>query len=196
MDGQEKKEETLIGISSRSTIERESACETIAQHKNYRIAKFDDVIFHFMSQLLGIDQKSLSNPDVQSTYLGKEWSYVIHQTFNENGKILTKPVRYYLSPKQIFKRLKYDIRTIHADFWVNAYFNIYKLSGTTVIAVQYPNQADAILERGGKVIRLENLKNNSPAVREDLIMENYEKFTQVIKFSNLDEMHKKIIALI
>jgi hypothetical protein len=136
----------------------------------YPIKDFDDPILAIMAKLLGqnIDKGS----GTMDAYLGIEWSYVIQEKFTENGKVVFKPVRYYLTPKQIFTRLKYDMRVIHSDIWVNAFFNTTK-EEWMILPVQYPNQADGIISRGGIVIRVNDPANTSPISKEDSLMNHY-----------------------
>jgi hypothetical protein len=112
------------------------------------------------------------------SYLGIEWSYTINEKFNENGKIVFKPVRYHLTPQQIFTRLKYDMRVIHSDIWVNLFFNTLR-HDSMVASVRYPNEADAIISRGGTVIRVNNPENTSPITKEDALMNNYDCSHQI-----------------
>ena len=105
-------------------------------------------------------------------YLGREWSYVREEKFTEDENIVFRPVRYHLTPKQIFNKLKYDMRDIHPDFWVNTFFRIY-CPPFMVVPVRYPSQADALLQRGGIVIRINNSSNTAPVTREDALMDGY-----------------------
>jgi hypothetical protein len=184
----------IIGVSSRSVIDRENIMYRLAAGlTEYKVQSFDDSIYYALSCATGIDTDTLKKSDVFNSYLGKEWSYVREERFTENGQTVFKPIRYYLSPKQIFNKLKYDMREIHSNYWINQFFNTYiGQIPPIIIGVQYPNQAEAILERGGIVLRGDNLSQTSPVTREDLLMDTYRDFFKVFTYSGDVEMSKQI----
>lgn len=166
-----EREIKIIGISSQSPLDRINASRYIASKLNYTIGDFDAPIYKFLEEVTGINASSI-NEDIMSIYLGREWSYVREEKFNSSDGIVFKPVRYHLTPKQIFTKLKYDMRDIHSDFWVNVFFMRY-CPEYCVIPVRYPNQADAIIQRDGIVIRINNLFSNITILKEDTIMDGY-----------------------
>jgi hypothetical protein len=166
----------IIGVSSAHPAERERIASLISNLAPYKLLDFDKPILDLVKTLTG--SHFLKNSDAMTSYLGAEWSYIITEKFIENGQVTFKSVRYYLTPKQIFTRLKYEMRTIHSDIWVNAFFNNVNWE-SSVLSVQYPNQADAIIARGGVVIRFNDPANTSPVSREDALMDGY-SFSHVI----------------
>lgn len=167
----------IIGVSSSSPADREWTSKLIAQLTQWELLDFDAPIIRLMNDLTG--QQTAKNSESMNSYLGTEWSYVIQEKFMENNQLVFKPVRYYLTPKQIFTRLKYEMRVIHADIWVNAFFNNNRWANS-VLPVQYPNQADAIISREGIIIRFNNPNNTSPISKEDSLLDGY-PFTHVIE---------------
>lgn len=186
---QEKK---IIGISSQSSKERELAAKVLSHLTGYEIGDFDVPIFSELCNAIGFfiykDDKNMD------AYLGQEWSYTIQQKFMEDGKLVFKPVRYYLTPRQIFTKLKYNTREIHSNFWVNAYFNSddYIGSNDVILPVRYPNEADAIIDRGGIIIRLEN--DLYRPTKEELLMDNY-PCTYTIKIDGATDTEEKLKTL-
>lgn len=166
----------FIGVSSQYASERALVSSYLSEKLGYFLADFDQPIYNLLQEATGLDPHDISR-ETMGAYLGREWSYVREEKFSEEGKIVFRPVRYHLTPKQIFNKLKYDMRDIHPDFWVNIFFRLY-CPPEMVAPIQYPNQADAILDRGGIVIRVNNLSKTSPVTREDALMDGY-SFTHV-----------------
>ncbi len=161
------KKEEIIGISAQSPADAWDSALYIGKITGHPVINFDSSILDFMQQLTGI--KLIKNSDQIDSYLGKEWSYVRQEKFTEKGTVVFKPIRYYLTAKQVFTKLKYNLREIHSDIWVNHFFNTHE--GSMILPIQYPNQADAIVERGGIIVRITNpLYYGS---REETIMDNY-----------------------
>lgn len=174
----------FIGISSQQEETRLYAAEIVANLTGYHINKTDEIIYEFMNRVLGINFDPYSNNSMK-TFLGREWSFVREEKFNENGVITIKPIRYYLNPKQIFTRLKYEMRTIHSDIWVNGFFN--QVKPDVVIPILYPNEADAIIDRSGIIIRVNDLSSSSPVNREEQLMDGY-TFTHVIDANGKEDI--------
>lgn len=162
----------LIGISAQSPIDRMRAAEHVAKMLNYELLDYDTPMLETLNFATGVSNSSSEEMDA---YLGREWSYVREEKFMEDGAVIFKPVRYHLTPKQIFTKLKYNMRDIHPDFWVNAFYTnkyfIPALGG--VIPVRYPNEADGVVDHGGIMIRINNLHNRNVVTKENLLMDNY-----------------------
>jgi len=162
---------SLIGISSQYASDRMLVTTYLSNKLGYFLADFDEPIYNLLEEATGLS-KDMVTPETMGAYLGREWSYVREEKFTEEGKITFRPVRYHLTPKQIFNKLKYDLRDVHPDFWVNTFFRLY-CPPFTVIPVRYPNQADGIIDRGGIVIRIDNSSKTAPVLREDALMDGY-----------------------
>jgi hypothetical protein len=163
----------LIGISAQSPVDRVRATKHLAEVLNYELLDYDTPMYETLNFVTGTNYKS--NEEMEA-YLGREWSYVRDEKFMENGEVVFKPVRYYLTPKQVFTKLRYNMRDIHPDFWINSFYNNNyfnpKIGG--VIAVRYPNEADGVIDHGGIMIRINNLHNRSVVTKENLLMDEYE----------------------
>jgi len=81
-----KGEINLIGISSQKEETRLYTAEVVSKFTEYPIARPDEVIYDFMNRLLGINVNP-DSPAEMKTFLGREWSYVREEKFNENGVI-------------------------------------------------------------------------------------------------------------
>jgi hypothetical protein len=183
---QEKK---IIGVSSQSPKEREITSKILNRLSGYEIGDFDVPIY---STLIGAIGFFIHKDDEKmDAYLGQEWSYVIQQKFMEGGKMIFKPIRYYLTPRQIFTKLKYNIREIHSNYWVNAYFNSddYICTNEIILPVRYPNEADAIIDRGGIIIRINN--DLYKPTKEEVLMDGY-SFNYKLKVDGETDIEEKL----
>jgi hypothetical protein len=189
---QENEKRILIGISAQSIFDISIASDVVSKAMKIPVGDFDSVIIDFMNSLLGTKIK-YKDDKLMSAFLGDEWSYTREEKFTENDRIVFKPVKYHLTPKIIFTKLKYNLREIHSRIWVNLFFNKYKES--LVVPVLYPNQADAILENGGIIIRINNHRYINPS-REEQLMDRYEGCTyhvdMTLSTKQLDELIWKI----
>lgn len=182
----------LIGISAQSPADRMRAAQQIEETLGYPVLNYDSPLYDFLSSITG---QPMHSDELMNAFLGKEWSYVREEKFTENGELVFKPVRYYLTPKNILMKLKYNLRDIHPDLWVNAYFNNYSHEG--VIPVRYPNEADGVIDHGGIMIRIENSTIVGPVTKENAIMDAYKcDYTIEVNSQNFSEKLNNLICLI
>lgn len=173
----------LIGISAQTPVDRMKAVKQIESALGYEVLDYDKPIYDFLKVVTG---QSEINDELMGAFLGKEWSYVREEKFTENGNLTFKPVRYYLTPRQILTKLRYNLRDIHADFWVNCYYNQYSNEG--VIPVRYPNEADGVIDHGGIMIRIENETPTVPVTKENTLMDTYKcDYTITVNNNNFSE---------
>ncbi len=176
-------ENKLIGISAQSPIDRARAVNHVAEILQCSILDYDNPIHDFLKEVTG---QSSINEELMGAFLGREWSYVREEKFTENGGLVFKPVRYYLTPKQILTKLRYNLRDIHPDFWVNTYYNKYPTEG--VIPVRYPNEADGVVDHGGILIRIEMDNPTGPITKENTLMDTYKcDYTITVNNNNFSE---------
>lgn len=161
----ENRNSKLIGISFSSVAdakawrELDSITLTVnGKEKFLRNKRFDALIIKWTSEALGIPVEKLEDETILNSYLDKNWSYMRNERFIDNKKgIDRQPVQYHTTPGQVMDKIRYLGREIHANFWINALFDgPWKEEPWIVIDVNYPNEADAILERGGKLYRVDH----------------------------------------
>lgn len=162
----------LIGISAQSPIDRIRASEHVSKVLGYELLDYDMPMLETLNFATGIGK---ATAEEMEAYLGREWSYVREEKFMENGAVTFKPVRYHLTPKQILTKLRYNMRDIHPDFWVNTFYKneYFNPSVGGVIPVRYPNEADGVIDHGGVMIRINNSYNRGVVTRENLLMDEY-----------------------
>lgn len=146
----------LIGISGRPDSGKTSTAEIITSlYPKFETKKFTGYIEEITCHITGIPVEDLEKEEVKNSYLPAEWSYIREERFVDHSGINRKPVRYYLTPAAIMKRLDIEVcRQVHSNFLVNALFVNYRPEDYWVIKdVWFPAEAEAIKDKGGILIR-------------------------------------------
>jgi hypothetical protein len=122
------------------------------EQSNWEIRKFAGKLKDIASHLTGIDTEDFEDQDFKKTNLGKEW----WTTCDEGYQPMT--VRDFL------QKLGTDAMRIglHDNVWVNALMADYvnddetgKLPNWIITDVRFPNEAQAIKDKGGIIIRVD-----------------------------------------
>jgi hypothetical protein len=145
----------IIGLSGYAKSGKDTVAEIIReiQPEKWEIKKFSGKLKQIASILLGMPEHLFENQDFKSEMLGEEWwkNYgdFYHQT----------------TVRDFLQHLGTDaIRNgLHSNAWVNALMADYKPrkldqynpSNWIVTDVRFPNEAEAIKDRGGIIIRID-----------------------------------------
>lgn len=153
----------------------------------YQIKKFADKLKDMACLLIGCTREQLEDRKFKEAELGDEWERDVFYP-EDNGA----PTQEILTPRKLLQLLGTECgrEIIHPNIWVNALFANYNL--TTVIGsegiikehhpnwiitdVRFPNEAQAIKDRGGIVIRVERKPFNRAGG-----MEGNKQFSEQIK---------------
>ena len=156
---------------------------TLERKSDYQIKKFADKIKDMVCLLIGSTREQLEDREFKEKELGQEWWYIskpeigmfipytednwaAHGDFEENLVMLT--------PRKLLQLLGTECgrQIIHPNIWVNALFADYKAvkvhekvtdnlnlksfkkPNWIITDVRFPNEAQAIKDRGGVVIRV------------------------------------------
>lgn len=146
----------------------------------YQIKKFADKLKDIACLLIGCTREQLEDRKFKEKELGEEWwyyerlgkleSYLENKHFNYKTIPLIK-----LTPRKLLQLLGTECgrEIIHPNIWVNALFADYKTFNEPskypnggggkaprwiITDVRFPNEAQAIKDRGGIVIRVNRLK--------------------------------------
>ena len=171
---------------------------------DYQIKKFADTIKDIACMLIGCTRAQLEDQEFKQKELGEEWWYCVaddgsyipyEQNLHKNKVVnLVK-----LTPRKLLQLLGTECgrQIIHPNIWVNSLFADYKKDSNWIITdVRFPNEAQAIKDKGGIMIRI-----NRPLYRLDdqhpseTALDNY-NFDYVIENEgNIDELVQKIKQL-
>jgi hypothetical protein len=143
----------------------------------YQIKKFADEIKDTVCRWIGCTREQLEDREFKEKELGEEW----RQYFNDDYDLVCEKESTFsslLTPRKLLQLIGTEAgrQIIHPNIWVNALFADYKgkyLGATDdmkepvemcfpnwiITDVRFPNEAKAIKDRGGIVIRVERNKN-------------------------------------
>ena len=113
--------------------------------------------------LLGCTMEQLEDPIFKETPLGEEW-WVIKLPSSGIIPYLGDYPPFYkkydvikLTPRMLMQMLgtEFGRNMVHPNLWVNSLMNEYKRQKWLITDVRFPNEAKAIKDRGGILIRLD-----------------------------------------
>jgi hypothetical protein len=118
------------------------------EQSDWEIRKFAGKLKDIASHLTGIDIEDFEDQDFKKTYLGKEWDYQIDQ-FNPVQKMTVRDFLQKLGTDALRDGL-------HPNVWVNALMADYDEEFNWIVTdVRFPNEAQAIKDRDGIIIRVD-----------------------------------------
>ncbi len=126
--------------------------------QNHFIRHYADLLKEVSQEMLDMPFDDFNSQEVKQTYI--PW---IGMTVREFLQRLGNAVR----------------ESIHPDFWINALFNTYN-DNIIIADVRYPNEVQAIKERGGKVIRIERPGAGAGNHISETALDNYNGWDIVI----------------
>ena len=155
----------------------------LSKHKTVEIRKFADKLKDIVCLLIGCTREQLEDREFKEKELGEEWWYFQYDDgervpfLGKHTRGTTNPV-IKLTPRKLLQLLGTECgrQIIHPNIWVNALFASYlKDSNWVVTDVRFPNEAQAIKDKGGIVIRVErNASELERCLRDPVyFIENY-----------------------
>lgn len=180
----------LIGINATHSIDAGIVgrmLEDVLQTQRY-----DQAIRNIAKTSLGLTDKQMDDHRVMNAYLPSHWSYIREERFVEGGKVELKPVQYHLTPAKVMQKIQALGREIHSQFWVNTLFTKFdaEYSNWCVNDVTFPNEANAIVERGGTIFKLVRLEKSEqkdylqryPHIQKTFVIDTGNSLDVAVKF--------------
>lgn len=199
---------------------------------NFEIRKFADKLKDMVCMLIGCTREQLEDREFKEKELGEEWWYWsvyegieykpsyfstkeeaqkrCLEIWGEDFETYIKLVK--LTPRKLLQLLGTDCgrNMIHPNIWINALFADYKvykdeeLPNWIITDVRFPNEAKAIKNRGGILIRIErdyvlrggpeDPKNQHPS---ETALDDYQDFDYVIENNgSIEDLINKIKKII
>ena len=194
----------------------------------YENKKYSEKLKYMVCFLLGCSRSDLEDREFKEKELGEEWWYYTNSLFDnkdrkivpylEASKSLHDNTSWYiikLTPRKLLQLLGTEAgrKIIHPNIWVNALFADYVPFATTagkkagfkprsnwiVTDVRFPNEAKAIKDKGGIIIRI-----NRPQLIErdfehlsETALDDYDGFDYVIEndSNSVEDLIKKVKEL-
>ena len=146
----------LIGISGKIGSGKDTAAEIIQHLTNpmgldmfpYEVKKFAGKLKTIASILTGIPVEKFEDQEFKKQYLGEDWNYQIDK-FNPIQK---------MTVRELLQKLGTDALRdgLHTNVWVNALLADYNENSNWLVTdTRFPNEAKAIKDLGGVVLRIE-----------------------------------------
>lgn len=146
----------LIGISGKIGSGKDTAAEIIQHLTNpmgldmfpYEVKKFAGKLKIIASILTGIPVEKFEDQEFKKQYLGEDWNYQIDK-FNPIQK---------MTVRELLQKLGTDAlrEGLHNNVWVNALLADYNENSNWLVTdTRFPNEAEAIKNLGGVVLRIE-----------------------------------------
>lgn len=118
----------------------------LEQEQGYQIKKFANKLKQIASLLTGIPQEKFEDQEFKKTAMSYEW-----WTVCEEGSVP-------MFVREFLQKLGTDAlrKGLHTNVWVNALMSEYKKNSNWVITdTRFPNEAQAIKEKNGVIIRVD-----------------------------------------
>ena len=186
---------------------------------DWQIKKYADKLKEIVCLLIGCTREQLEDINFKNKELGEEWWYYINPIDMLTMHPYTRYKNHFedkflikLTPRLLLQYLGTEAGrdVIHPNIWCNALFADYKLleqlpnndkalsdykpkysyPNWIITDVRFPNEADAILERDGILIRLTRTTEVSEEVANhpsETALDNYKKFTFTIDNKGTEE---------
>lgn len=169
----------IIGISGKIGSGKDTVGSILQDYsddntEDYEIKKYADKLKEIVCLLIGCTRKQLEDREFKERELGEEW----RQYFNDDYDLVCEKESTFsslLTPRKLLQLLGTEggREIIHPNIWVNALFADYNAKGFDykgsenkeikgdwiypnwiITDVRFPNEAQAIKDRGGIVIRV------------------------------------------
>lgn len=203
-------EVNIIGVSGRIGHGKDAVGDIIRGLRNnsygqgtWQIKKFAYKLKQIVSILTGIPVEDLEKQEVKDRVLGEEW-----MTFQLTRREEYRPY----TVREVLQRVGTEAmrNQIHQNVWVNALFSEYKPISTgwlyspdiypkwVITDVRFPNEAKAIKDRGGIVIRV-NRGGDQAAEGlhpSETALDDYEFDEVIINDGTLEDLKEKVRTIL
>lgn len=199
----------IIGLSGYAKSGKDTVAEMIlditkkrlpAYGYTYQIKKFSAKLKKIASILLGIPEKKFEDQEFKQALLGGEWGTIEKNPLNAITPFEKVNFVSLMSVREFLQKLGTDaVRDgLHPNAWVNALMAEYKKNKNWIITdVRFPNEAQAIKERGGLIIRIER-EGIKPvnAHPSETALDKWDFDRRIENNGTLDELKESVITLL
>lgn len=172
---------------------------------NFQIRKFADSLKDMICVLLKCTRRELEDPIFKETPLGEEWWAVKESTgltpysdfFEKAKQNIPEEAIIKTTPRLLLQSIgtQWGRMMINPNIWVLSTLRKWNDNQNWIITdVRFPNEAEAIKERGGVLIKVERpgMKNNDPHPSENAL-NDYSDFDYfVLNDEGLEEMQEQV----
>jgi hypothetical protein len=194
----------LIGISGRIGSGKDTVGQRICQQLGveWEIKKFAGKLKQIASILTGIPIQQFEDQEFKKTELPEQWSYLLKtgDAFNVEGFEVFKQ---RMTVRTLLQRLGTEALrdNLHVNVWTNALFSDhrpakmseYKPSKWVITDVRFANEAEAIKQRGGIIIRIDRpeLQTKARLHPSETALDRFEFDHTIVNDSDLNALFEK-----
>lgn len=152
--------------------------EYTLQNANWQIVKYAENLKLIASMLTGIPRKNFEDQEFKKTHLGPEWNNITVREFLQT--LGTRALR----------------DNLNENVWVNSLFGNFDESSQWLITdTRFPNEADAIKERGGIVVRVDRGLNTGDHPSETAL-DDYDFDYVIPNKGNIEELIEEAVKFV
>lgn len=173
----------IIGISGKKGSGKNTVADIIKykiKKKHIRLVSFAEPIKEILSLLLNVPLETLEDRNFKKTRLSAEFD---NKTPRELMKIIGTFMR----------------TTVNEDFWINQIMKqIYDNSDTLYVItdVRYKNEMNAILKRGGEIIRVERTNNNTDTHQSETDLDDVSFEYTIHNNGTIEQLIPKVVRMV
>lgn len=174
----------------------------VASKSRYKIKKFAGKLKQIASLLTGFPVEKFEDQEFKKELLGSEWNTVRPNPLNAITAFEDVQFSHMMSVRELLQKLGTEAMRngLHTNVWVNALFADYKPiklsqydpSYWLVTDTRFPNEADAITERGGILLRIERPGTSTGDHPSETALDNYPFEHVIVNDGNLNDLINKV----
>jgi hypothetical protein len=140
----------------------------LEENSEWETRKFAGKLKDIASHLTGIDIEMFEDQEFKKTLLGPEWGTIEHNPLNSIPVFEDVKFNSLMSVREFLQKLGTDAmrKGLHDNVWVNALMSDYRpieynddeqprLPNWIITDCRFPNEAQAVKDKGGLVIRID-----------------------------------------
>ena len=195
----------LIGISGKISSGKDLAGKILNDLSGdiFENKKFADKLKDMVCLFIGCTREQLEDREFKEKELGEEW----RQYFNDDYDLVCEKESTFsslLTPRKLLQLLGTEAgrQVIHNNIWVNALFADYDTSSNydsnwIITDVRFPNECQAIKDRGGIVIKINRDSDVVDNHSSETALDNYDGFDFVVDNNgSIDDLTNNLIKII
>lgn len=172
---------------------------TLERLSPFKIKKFAGKLKQIASLLTGIPVEKFEDQEFKMTNLPDEWSYL-----QQSGR---SKVWFHMTVRELLQKLGTEAMRngLHTNVWVNALFADYEpigweaedVSNWIITDMRFPNEMEAIVEKGGITIRVVRPDMNSlqamvPAHASETALDGHTMHYEIINDGTIEDLIEKV----
>lgn len=160
---------------------------------NWQIRKFADKLKQMVSILTDTPLEVIEDPMVKEAPLGDDYKLVTYKS----GKV-KKTTEHTIRTLMQTLGTSWGREMISPDLWVNTLFKNYKEGSKWIITdVRFENEAKAIKDRGGLLIKISSPNEYSFGHTSETSLDNFTKYDSIIDNSGtLEDLEIQVISIL